>query len=102
MASPFITVTVNRKGKIVQVRRGLRVAKRKKTTPGKNTGKKFGSTLGLLTIELLEGAHDADRHTKKKGSGGHGKGNGKGRNGGGGTNPCCFRDPGTGNVWCFC
>jgi hypothetical protein len=107
MPSPSITITTNPKGKILQIRRGRRVLKAKKTARGPNKPAKIkrGTTLGMLCLELLEGSHENGAgHTKKRGSGkGLGKGKGKGRgHGGGGTNPCCFRDPNTGRVWCFC
>jgi hypothetical protein len=62
----------------------------------------------MLAFELLQGVHDDKDHGKRKKKGGpgpkgRGRGTGKGKGKGkGGTDPCCFRDPNTGDVFCFC
>ena len=91
MAKAFVTVTLDSNGEIQKVRRGTRSVKRRK---GKAARKELGpgaKVVKRVKLEML--VHK--KQTKKRGSG---KGKGKGR----GTDPCCFRDPRTGYVWCWC
>jgi hypothetical protein len=89
MTNAFLTITVSKKGKIRQVRQGEKAVRPKKGAAGKKALGEGAAVVGKLELELLV-------HERKK-KGGKGKGKGKG-----GTDPCCFRDPRTGNVWCWC
>lgn len=88
-----VTIILNKKGKIKRVKRGNKVLRAKRKPRGSKKGTRV---VGLLTLELL-----AHGRTKKKGGPGKDKGDGEG-NDGGGTDPCCFRDAGSGTVWCWC
>lgn len=97
-SNAFLTISVNKKGKVTNVRRGREAVRSKK---GRSAAKaRVGAkTVGEVVLEFFTHApiHRARGPVKKKGSG-KGKGKGKGK---GGTDPCCFRD-GTGRVWCWC
>jgi hypothetical protein len=94
-SNAFLTISVNKKGKITRVRRGREVVRSKK---GRAAAKaRVGAKkVGAVVLELFIHAPIVRGPVKKKGGG---KGKGKGR---GGTDPCCFRDARTGQVWCWC
>jgi len=96
MASAFVTISINKKGDIQQVKRGRVAVRRKRGVAGKRVLGSGARVVKRVTLELLVHGPARGTRTKKKGSG---KGKGKG---GGGTDPCCFRDPRTGQVWCWC
>jgi hypothetical protein len=103
MPSATITITIDSKGRIRQVRSGRKLLRAKTSPPGANVASRVGrgDTVGLL--ELLKGKHDADAKRGK----GRGKDKDKDKDkddtgNGGGTDPCCIRDPRTGRVYCWC
>jgi len=97
MASAFVTISISKKGEIRQIKRGRVAVRRKRGAAGKRVVGPGATVVKRVALELLVHGHA----TKRKGSGGGG-GRGKGKGKGGGTDPCCFRDPRTGNVWCWC
>lgn len=94
MAEAFVTISVNRNGEIQRVKRGRVVVRRKRGAAGRKALGTGAKVVNRVRLEFL--IHR--EQTKKRGSG-KGKGKGKGK---GGTDPCCFRDPRTGNVFCWC
>lgn len=95
MADAFATISINKKGDIQRVKRGRVAVRRKRGSAGKKAAGPGAIVVKKVVLELL--VHRPKMRPKKKGSGGS-KGKGKG----GGTDPCCFRDPRTGYVWCWC
>lgn len=79
----YVTVFLNKKGKVVGVRQGRKVIRKKKGTPGQarvgGKSKSCDEIIKVLAHELLTCAKD-----------------------GKGTDPCCYRDPTTGDEWCWC
>jgi hypothetical protein len=96
MADAFVTISINKKGEIQRVKRGRVAVRNKKGAAGKKALGRGARVVKRVALELL--VHGHGPVTKRKGSGGGG-GKGKGK---GGTDPCCFRDPNTGRVWCWC
>ena len=92
MASAFVTISINKKGEIQRVKRGRVAVPRKRGAAGRKALGAGAKVVNRVRLEFL--VHR--EQTKKRGSG-KGKGRGKG-----GTDPCCFRDPRTGNVFCWC
>lgn len=92
MAKALVTITLDNNGDIKKVRRGARTVKPRKGTAGRKALGPGAKVVKRVRLELL--VHK--EQTKKRGGKGS-KGKGKG-----GTDPCCFRDPRTGNVYCWC
>ena len=105
----YVTIGLDKHGDIVEVRLKGGDAIRPKDSPRGPLQKGLGApgceeVVKMLVHELL-----ACRKKTSEGSGaGQGGGSGSGGSGSGGsgsgsgTDPCCYRDPATGRIWCWC
>lgn len=93
MPKPFIAVFYDRRGAVVAVRKGRKVARRKKGKKGSSEPGQPSAGCHKVAIvterrfELLV-CQKPDKPDDPKPPPG--------------TDPCCYRDPETGDEWCWC
>jgi hypothetical protein len=91
-ANVYITIGLDKRGNVQEVRVNGEAARQYDGKPG--LLREGGSTPGCeqviktLVHELLTCKKKGDKPPTDPG--------------GGGSDPCCYRDPGTGRVWCWC
>ena len=97
----YITIGLDKQGNVQEVRVTGEVIRPYESKPG--LVPEGGSTPGCeqvvqkLVHELLTCKKKGDKPTTPPGGD-----NPPGGGGGAGSDPCCYRDPGTGRVWCWC
>jgi hypothetical protein len=94
----YVTIGLDKKGNVVEVRVDGRPIEPRQGPDGllRDGGSAPGceEVVQRLVHELLT--------CRKKGQPGSGTGTGSGGGSGSGTDPCCYRDPNSGRIWCWC
>ena len=90
MADGIITVDYDRNGRVVAVRKGRRVIERRRGKPGRT--RRGSSTTYCERVAVVVPGSFEFLWCTEKGDPPPPKG----------SDPCCYRDPGTGDEWCWC
>jgi hypothetical protein len=99
----YVTIGLDKQGNVVEVRLKGGDPIRYRESP-RGLLREGGSAPGCEEV-LKTLVHELLTCKKKEGKGGTGtggSGTGTGSGTGSGSDPCCYRDPATGRIWCWC